>query len=119
MDEFELLNLQIAKAIIINQLCLEANEDLKNLPIYRQNLKFHLNKVIEELEDRVDEFNDSYEIVEDFIRYSSKKIEELIPMIVNLRLDELVYLSHFIELYNKDHQEAVEMLAKGLKTEIR
>lgn len=105
-------NLQIAKSIIMNQLCVEANEDLKSLPIYKQSLKFHLNKAIELLEQRLPEFNEAYEQAEEFMQYSQVRIEAIIPQLTKLRVDELVYLSHFIELYNKNTKEAVEMLSE-------
>lgn len=112
-------NLKIALAIIMNQLCIEANEALIGLPVYKQSLKYHLNKACELLEKRLPEYNAVYEETEEFLQYTQSRIEVIVPQLAKLRLDELVYVSHFLELYNKDHQEAVEMLAKGLKTEIR
>lgn len=105
-------NLQIAKSIIINQLCVEANEDLKNLPIYKHSLKYHLNKANELLERRLPEYDAAFEHAEEFMQYSQQRIELITMQLSKLRIDELIYISHFLELYNKNTEKAVKMLSK-------
>ena len=120
MTQKEKLNFAIAKAVIVNQICIEANEDLRNYPqIYRHALKFHCNSLIKELEKRMPECDRAFEETKDYFIYSQQRIEMLIPLISGLRFDELINIADFIEAYKKDAESCREFLSKTLELEIK
>lgn len=109
-------NFAIAKAIIINQICIEANEALKPYShIYRFSLKHHCNSVIDELEKRMPECDKAFESAEEYFTYSQQRIEMLIPLLSQLRIDEITNITHFIEAYKTDPEGCYKFLCKTLK----
>jgi hypothetical protein len=112
-------NFAIAKAIIINQICIEANEELRDYPrIYRFSLKHHANKTIEELEKRIPECDDAFKVAEEFYTYTTQRIEMIIPMIAKLRTDELTNIVDFIEAYKIDPDKTRKFLSETLNKEL-
>lgn len=110
------LNFAIAKSIIINQLCIESNEALKDFPkVYRHNLKFHSNKTIEELEKRLSEFDQAFEKAEEFMLYTQQRIELITPLLAGLRIDELSNLPDLIMAYNKRPEACQRFINKVLE----
>lgn len=113
-------NFAIAKAVIINQLAIEANEDLlKFKRLANFSLKHDLKKVINSLEKRLPECDLAHQEAEEFYLYSQKRIESIIPLLSNLRIDKLIKLSEFLEAYKLNPEKCDEFLSQILSCEIK
>lgn len=120
MDKKLEQNFAIAKAIIFNQICIEANEELRDYPsIYRFALKHHANKTIEELERRIPECDLAFKESEEFFMYTTQRIEMIIPLLAKLRFDEIMNITDFIEAFKKDPDGCREFLSETLGLELK
>lgn len=97
--------LNYVKSILIGQLLLEANDQLKGTNRYKQNVKNQVNKVNELLEPIAkSEFDKLYSVDPEMVTNILNKIEALIDKIKGGSIDDLVMIDAVIDKYmaNKD-----------------
>ena len=97
--------LNYLKSVLLSQLLLEANDQLKMTKQYKLNVKNQINKLDTMLEDVVrEEFNTVYDTDPQMVTNILNKIESLIDKIKGSSIDELVMLDAIVDKYqdNKD-----------------
>lgn len=97
--------LNYLKSVLLSQLLLEANDQLKMTKQYKLNVKNQINKLDVMLEDVVrEEFNTVYDTDPQMVTNILNKIESLIDKIKGSSIDELVMLDAIVDKYqdNKD-----------------
>lgn len=97
--------LNYLKTVLISQLLLEANDQLKETVQYKLNVKQQINKLNVMLEDTVkDEYNKLYQTDPEMVTNILNKIEALIDKIKSSSIDELVMIDSIVDKYreNKD-----------------
>ena len=97
--------LNYLKTVLLSQLLLEANDQLKLTKQYKLNVKNQINKLDAMLEDVVrEEFNTVYDTDPQMVTNILNKIESLIEKIKGSSIDELVMLDAIVDKYqeNKD-----------------
>jgi prephenate dehydrogenase len=99
------IQLEFLKSVLLSQLLLECNENLRYTKQYNGALKHLLNKVILHLETTVyDEYRKIYEADAEMTTNILNSIEDVIIKLTTSDLDELVMINAVIEKYkeNKD-----------------
>ena len=97
--------LNYLKSVLLSQLLLEANDQLKMTKQYKLNVKNQINKLDTMLEDVVrEEFNTVYDTDPQMVTNILNKIESLIDKIKGSSIDELVMLDAIVDKY-KDNKE--------------
>jgi hypothetical protein len=97
--------LNYLKSVLLSQLLLEANDQLKLTKQYKLNVKNQINKLNTMLEDVVrEEFNTVYDTDPQMVTNILNKIESLTDKIKGSSIDELVMLDAIVDKYqeNKD-----------------
>ena len=97
--------LNYLKSVLLSQLLLESNDQLKLTKQYKLNVKNQINKLDTMLEDVVrEEFNTVYDTDPQMVTNILNKIESLIDKIKGSSIDELVMLGAIVDKYqeNKD-----------------
>ena len=97
--------LNYVKSILLGQLLLEANDQLKGTNRYKQNVKNQVNKVNELLEPIAkEEFDKLYSVDPEMVTNILNKIEALVDKIKGGSIDDLVMIDAVIDKYmaNKD-----------------
>ena len=97
--------LNYLKTVLLSQLLLEANDQLKLTKQYKLNVKNQINKLNTMLEEVVRlEFNTVYDTDPEMVTNILNKIESLIDKIKGSSIDELVMLGAIVDKYqeNKD-----------------
>jgi hypothetical protein len=97
--------LNYLKTVLLSQLLLEANDQLKLTKQYKLNVKNQINKLNTMLEEVVrEEFNTVYDTDPQMVTNILNKIESLIDKIKGSSIDELVMLDAIVDKYqeNKD-----------------
>ena len=97
--------LNYLKSVLLSQLLLEANDQLKMTKQYKLHVKNQINKLDTMLEDVVrEEFNTVYDTDPQMVTNILNKIESLIDKIKGSSIDELVMLDAIVDKYqeNKD-----------------
>ena len=97
--------LNYLKTVLLSQLLLEANDQLKLTKQYKLNVKNQINKLNTMLEDVVrEEFNTVYDTDPQMVTNILNKIESLTDKIKGSSIDELVMLDAIVDKYkeNKD-----------------
>lgn len=97
--------LNYLKSVLLSQLLLEANDQLKLTKQYKLNIKNQINKLDVMLEEVVrEEFNTVYDTDPQMVTNILNKIESLIEKIKGSSIDELVMLDAIVDKYqdNKD-----------------
>jgi hypothetical protein len=93
-------HLNYLKVVILSQLLLEANDELKGSQAYKYNIKLQINRTSDMLE-RV--FKDDYSIIyannPEICTNVLNKIDNLIDKIKSATVDELVMIDAVIEKY--------------------
>lgn len=93
----------ITKAIIYGQLMLEAMDEVKDLPVFKHNLKRKINQAEKELEKELGKYmmtltkND-----EEFYYNLQTHIEALITKLSKLTIEELPLVNKIIDEYMED-----------------
>ena len=88
------------KSILLGQLLLEANDQLKGTNRYKQNLKNQLNKLNQLLEPIAkEEFNKIYDADPEMVTNILNKIEGLIDKIKGSSIEDLVMIDAVIDKY--------------------
>lgn len=97
--------LNYLKTVLLSQLLLEANDQLKMTKQYKLNVKNQINKLDVMLEDIVrEEFNTVYDTDPEMVTNILNKIESLIDKIKGSSIDELVMLDAIVDKY-QDNKE--------------
>lgn len=97
--------LNYLKSVLLSQLLLEANDQLKMTKQYKLNVKNQINKLNTMLEDVVrEEFNNLYNTDPTIVTNILNRIESLVDKIKGSSIDELVMIEAVIDKYqeNKD-----------------
>ena len=97
--------LNYLKSVLLSQLLLEANDQLKLTKQYKLNVKNQINKLDVMLEDVVrEEFNTVYDTDPQMVTNILNKIESLIDKIKGSSIDELVMIDAVVDKY-QDNKE--------------
>ena len=97
--------LNYLKSVLLSQLLLEANDQLKLTKQYKLNVKNQINKLDTMLEDVVmEEFNTVYDTDPQMVTNILNKIESLIDKIKGSSIDELVMIDAIVDKY-QDNKE--------------
>ena len=97
--------LNYLKSVLLSQLLLEANDQLKMTKQYKLNVKNQINKLDVMLEDVVrEEFNTVYDTDPQMVTNILNKIENLIDKIKVSSIDELVMIDAIVDKY-QDNKE--------------
>lgn len=97
--------LNYLKSVLLSQLLLEANDQLKMTKQYKLNVKNQINKLDAMLEDVVrEEFNTVYDTDPQMVTNILNKIESLIDKIKGSSIDELVMIDAIVDKY-RDNKE--------------
>ena len=97
--------LNYLKSVLLSQLLLEANDQLKMTKQYKLNVKNQINKLDVMLEDVVrEEFNTVYNTDPQMVTNILNKIESLIDKIKGSSIDELVMIDAIVDKY-QDNKE--------------
>jgi hypothetical protein len=99
------IQLEYLKSVLLSQLLLECNENLRYTKQYNGALKHLLNKVILHLEITVyDEYRKIYKADAEMTTNILNSIEDIVIKLTTSDLDELVMINAVIEKY-KDNRE--------------
>ena len=97
--------LNYLKSVLLSQLLLEANDQLKMTKQYKLNVKNQINKLDAMLEDVVrEEFNTVYDTDPQMVTNILNKIESLIDKIKGSSIDELVMLDAIVDKYQENKE---------------
>ncbi len=97
--------LNYLKSVLLSQLLLEANDQLKMTKQYKLNVKNQINKLDAMLENVVrEEFNTVYDTDPQMVTNILNKIESLIDKIKSSSIDELVMIDAIVDKY-QDNKE--------------
>lgn len=111
-EEVETLNpryLNYLKSVLIAQLLLEANDELKGSEAFRQNIKYQVGKTNKLLEQVYQQgFNTIYYNNPEMCTNVLNKIDSLIHKIKIASIDELVIIDALIDQYFKNKEEINE-----------
>ena len=112
IEEVETLNpryLNYLKSVLIAQLLLEANDELKGSEAFRQNIKYQVGKTNKLLEQVYQEgFNAIYYNNPEMCTNVLNKIDSLIHKIKIASIDELVIIDALVDQYFKNKEEINE-----------
>lgn len=99
------IQLEFLKSVLLSQLLLECNENLRFTKQYNGALKHLLNKVNSHLETTVyDEYRKIYNTDAEMTTNILRSIEDLITKLTTSTLDELVMINAVIEKYNDNNE---------------
>lgn len=96
----------VSKAVIYGQLMLEALDDVKELPMFKQSLKFKVNQAEKQLEKELEKYIIAFaKEDEEFYMNIQNHIDNLVSKLSNLSLEELPLVGKIIDEYieDKDH----------------
>lgn len=112
MDRAEQISdkhLNYLKCVLISQLLLEANDDLKGSKAYRQNIKYQVSKTSKLLEQVYQEgFNTVYYNNPEFCTNILNKLDSLFHKIKTATIDDLVMIDALIDNYYTNNEEIKE-----------
>ena len=97
------IQLEFLKSVLLSQLLLECNENLRFTKQYNGALKHLLNKVNSHLETTIyDEYRKIYNTDAEMTTNILRSIEDLVIKLTTSNLDELVIINSIIEKYNEN-----------------
>ena len=97
--------MDIIKSIILSQLLLENNDDLKGTKFYRQEFKRDLNKTIESLEKYARKYYDTiYNNDSDMANNIMNRIEALTMKLSSATIEDLILIDSVIDKYNENKE---------------
>ncbi len=112
MDREKQINdrhLNYLKCVLLSQLLLEANDELKGSHAYKQNVKLQVNKTSKILEEVYKEgFNVIYDNNPEMCTNVLNKIDSLIHKIKVASIDELVIIDALVDQYFNNKEEINE-----------
>lgn len=101
--------LNYLKSVLIAQLLLEANDELKGSEAFRQNIKYQVGKTNKLLEQVYQQgFNTIYYNNPEMCTNVLNKIDNLIHKIKVASIDELVIIDALVDQYFKNKEEINE-----------
>ena len=99
-------HLNYLKCVLISQLLLEANDDLKGSKAFKQNVKYQVGKTNQILEQVYQEgFNTVYHNNPEMCINVLNKIDGLIHKIKTATIDELVMIDALVDQYFNNKEE--------------
>ena len=99
-------HLAYLKCVLISQLLLEANDELKGSKAFKQNVKLQVNKTSNILENVYQEgFNVVYNNNPEMCTNVLNKIDSLIHSIKTASIDELVMIEALVKQYKENKEE--------------
>ena len=99
-------HLAYLKCVLISQLLLEANDDLKGSKAFKQNVKLQVNKTSNILENVYqDGFNAIYNNNPEMCTNVLNKIDSLMHCIKTASIDELVMIEALVKQYKENKEE--------------
>jgi len=99
-------HLAYLKCVLISQLLLEANDELKGSKAFKQNVKLQVNKTSNILESVYQEgFNTVYNNNPEMCTNVLNKIDSLIHSIKTASVDELVMIEALVKQYKENKDE--------------
>ena len=99
-------HLNYLKCVLISQLLLEANDDLKGSKAFKQNVKYQVSKTNQILEQVYQEgFNTVYHNNPEMCINVLNKIDKLIHKIKTATIDELVIIDALVDQYFNNKEE--------------
>lgn len=99
------IQLEYLKQVILSQLLLECNENLRFTVQYKQQIKNRINSLNKDLESVVfEEYTKVYKTDPEMTTNILNKIEALVTKLTTATLDELVMIDSVIDKYN-DNKE--------------
>ena len=99
-------HLAYLKCVLISQLLLEANDDLKGSKAFKQNVKLQVNKTSNILESVYQEgFNVVYNNNPEMCTNVLNKIDSLMHSIKTASIDELVMIEALVKQYKENKDE--------------
>ena len=99
-------HLAYLKCVLISQLLLEANDELKGSKAFKQNVKLQVNKTSKLLENIYqDGFNTIYHNNPEMCTNVLNKIDSLIHKIKVATIDELVMIDALVDNYFQNKEE--------------
>ena len=99
-------HLAYLKCVLISQLLLEANDDLKGSKAFKQNVKLQVNKTSNILEKVYqDGFNAIYNNNPEMCTNVLNKIDSLMHSIKTASIDELVMIEALVKQYKENKEE--------------
>ena len=102
-------HLNYLKCVLISQLLLEANDELKGSKAFKQNVKYQVGKTNQILEQVYQEgFNTVYHNNPEMCINVLNKIDGLIHKIKTATIDELVMIDALVDQYFKNKEEINE-----------
>jgi hypothetical protein len=102
-------HLNYLKCVLISQLLLEANDDLKGSKAFKQNVKYQVGKTSQILEQVYQEgFNTVYHNNPEMCINVLNKIDGLIHKIKTATIDELVMIDALVDQYFNNKEEINE-----------
>ena len=97
--------LNYLKTVLISQLLLEANDQLKMTIQYKQNVKNQINKLDVMLEEVVrEEYVNLYNTDPEMVTNILNRIESLIDKIKGSSIDELVMIEAVVDKYQENKE---------------
>ena len=99
-------HLNYLKCVLISQLLLEANDDLKGSKAFKQNVKYQVGKTNQILEQVYQEgFNTVYHNNPEMCINVLNKIDKLIHKIKTATIDELIMIDALVDQYFNSKEE--------------
>jgi len=99
-------HLNYLKCVLISQLLLEANDDLKGSKAFKQNVKYQVSKTNQILEQVYQEgFNTVYHNNPEMCINVLNKIDKLIHKIKTATIDELIMIDALVDQYFNSKEE--------------
>ena len=99
-------HLAYLKCVLISQLLLEANDELKGSKAFKQNVKLQVNKTSNILESVYQEgFNTIYNNNPEMCTNVLNKIDSLIHSVKTASIDELVMIEALVKQYKENKEE--------------
>lgn len=99
------IQLEYLKQVILSQLLLECNENLRFTVQYKQEIKNRINNLNKDLESVVHkEYASVYKTDPEMTTNILNKIESLVTKLTTATLDELVMIDAVIDKYNENKE---------------
>ena len=99
------IQLEYLKQVILSQLLLECNENLRFTVQYKQQIKNRINSLNKDLESVVfEEYTKIYKTDPEMTTNILNTIEDLVTKLTTATLDELVMINAVIDKYNQNKE---------------
>lgn len=97
------IQLEYLKQVILSQLLLECNENLRFTVQYKQQIKNRINSLNKDLESVVfDEYTKIYKTDPEMTTNILNAIEDLVAKLSTSTLDELIMINAVVDKYNEN-----------------